>query len=54
MGRIEKIKKQIISEANKKLLNENEGGPNLECSWFIMDTKLYDGILGELHFTEKK
>lgn len=53
MGRIEKIKKQIISEANKKLLNENEGGPNLECSWFIMDTKLYDGILGELHFTEK-
>jgi len=53
MGRLEKLKRQIISEANKRLLNENPDGPNLECNWFIMDTKLYDGILGELHFSEK-
>lgn len=53
MGRINKIKRDLIMEANKRLLNETEVGPNLECSWFIIDTKLYDGILGELHFTEK-
>ena len=53
MGRIGKLKRQIITEANRRLLNENTDGPNLDCSWFIMDTKLYNGILGELHFTEK-
>ena len=51
MGRIGKLKREIIAEANRKILNEE--GPELSCNWFIMDTKYLDDKLGELHFTEQ-
>jgi len=50
MGRLDKLKREIIIEANRKILNED---PELECNWFIMNTKYLDGKIGELHLTEE-
>ena len=55
MGRIGKIKRDLIMEANKKLLNENEGEPDLStCDWFLMDVTFLDGKLGELQLTQQE
>jgi hypothetical protein len=54
MGRIGKIKRDLIMEANKKLLNESEVGIDLStCHWFFMNVTFLDGKLGELHLTQK-
>jgi len=54
MGRIGKIKRDLIMEANKKLLNESEDGPDLSsCHWFFIDVNYLDGKIGELHLTQK-
>lgn len=50
MGRLDKLKREIIAEANRKILNE---GPELNCNWFITDTKYLDGKIGELHLSEQ-
>jgi hypothetical protein len=55
MGRISRMKRDLIMEANKKLLNEVEGGPDLtNCHWFLMDVNYLDGKLGELHMYQVK
>lgn len=36
----------------KPILNEVESNkPELNCDWFVTDTNLVDGMVGELHFT---
>jgi hypothetical protein len=54
MGRISKIKRDLIMEANKKLLNETEGGPDLNCNWFLTDVTSLDGRIGELHLIQEE
>ncbi len=50
MGRLEKLKRQIIVEANKKLLNENNIIPNeddeieLECFKITEEGKIYNKV----------
>lgn len=55
MGRIGKIKRDLIMEANKKLLNEmDSGGPELNCHWFLTDVTSLDGKRGELHLIQEE
>ena len=55
MGRISKMKRDLIMESNKKLLNETKGGPDLtNCHWFFMDVNYLDGKIGELHLTQQE
>jgi hypothetical protein len=55
MGRISKIKRDLIMESNKRLLNETETGPDLStCDWFLMDVTFLDGKKGELHLTQEE
>ena len=50
MGRLEKLKRQIIEEANKKLLNENNIIPNeddeieLECFKITKEGRIYNKV----------
>jgi hypothetical protein len=54
MGRISKIKRDLIMEANKKLLNETEEGPELNCHWFLTNVTSLDGRIGELHLIQEE
>jgi len=54
MGRISKMKRDLIMESNKKILNEVEGGPDLNCHWFLMDVTSLDGRIGELQLNQEK
>ena len=54
MGRLDKLKREMITEANRKLLNETKGGPDLNCHWFFMDVNFLDGKKGELHLKQEE
>lgn len=53
MGRISKIKRDLIMEANKRLLNEMDPGPELNCHWFLMNVNSLDGKLGDLQLIQE-
>jgi len=54
MGRLDKIKRELMEESNKRLLNEQDDKPNMFCI-NLKETwgDKYDKIMGNILNTEK-